>query len=157
VALILTELADAEALANRWRAAGRRLVCTNGCFDVLHRGHVEYLSAARARGDALIVGVNADATVTRLKGPGRPINPVADRAIVLAALRCVDAVVVFEEETAAELVAAVRPDVYVKGSDYAGAPLPEANIARSMGADVQLLPLLEGRSTTAILSRLTNG
>jgi rfaE bifunctional protein nucleotidyltransferase chain/domain len=135
---------------------GARVVLTNGCFDLIHRGHVEYLAAARELGDLLIVGLNSDETVRRLKGDGRPINPAADRAAVLAALRCVDYVVEFAEETASELVATVRPDVYVKGGDYSEASVPEAAIARRLGAEVRMLGLVEGRSTTAMLTRAIN-
>jgi rfaE bifunctional protein nucleotidyltransferase chain/domain len=136
------------------RALGQSIVVTNGCFDVLHRGHVEYLDAAAGLGDVLVVGINDDAGVRRLKGAGRPINPAEDRATVLAALASVGYVTVFGGETAAELVEPVRPDVYVKGADYAGSPLPEAEVVRRYGGDVRLLEYVDGRSTSAIVARI---
>lgn len=111
------------------RGAGKRLVFTNGCFDLLHRGHVAYLQAARALGDALVVGLNSDASVRKLKGPGRPVVPQGDRAAVLRALRFVDAVVVFDEDTPARLMRELKPGVYVKGGDYRVEDLPEAEVA----------------------------
>jgi rfaE bifunctional protein nucleotidyltransferase chain/domain len=137
------------------RAGGLRVVLTNGCFDVLHRGHVDYLAGARALGDVLIVGLNSDDGVRHRKGPGRPVNTAADRAAVLAALRCVSYVTEFGEDTAAELVAATRPHVYVKGGDYREESLPEAAVARQFGARVVILPFVPGHSTTATLDRLS--
>jgi len=136
------------------RALGRTIVCTNGCFDVLHRGHVAYLEAAGALGDVLVVGVNDDAGVRRLKGPGRPINPAEDRAAVVAALACVGHVTVFSGDTALELIEQVRPDVYVKGADYRDQPLPEAAAVKRCGGQVQLIDYLPGRSTSAIVRRI---
>jgi D-beta-D-heptose 7-phosphate kinase/D-beta-D-heptose 1-phosphate adenosyltransferase len=136
------------------RAAGRRVVFTNGCFDILHRGHVRYLRQARTLGDVLVVAVNSDESVRRIKGPGRPIIPAEDRAAVLAALSVVDHVVIFAEETPVRLVAAVRPDVYVKGGDYRAEALPEAAVVWGYGGEVRILPYLPGRSTTAILARV---
>jgi rfaE bifunctional protein nucleotidyltransferase chain/domain len=151
----LTALVDAMALAGSVRRSGGRVVLTNGCFDVLHRGHVDYLTAARALGDLLVVGLNTDSGVRWLKGAGRPVNPAADRACVLAALRCVDAVVAFDEPTAAELCAAVRPDVYVKGGDYTEDRLPEAEVVRGYGGEVRILAVTPGHSTTATLAALS--
>jgi D-beta-D-heptose 7-phosphate kinase/D-beta-D-heptose 1-phosphate adenosyltransferase len=136
------------------RAEGKRIVFTNGCFDILHRGHVEYLSAARQLGDVLIVGLNSDASVRRLKGPERPINSQEDRAAVLDALRAVDAVTIFEEDTPAELIATVQPDVLVKGGDYTEATVVGADLVRSRGGRVVIVPLVEGRSTSAVIARL---
>jgi len=136
------------------RSAGRRIVFTNGCFDVLHRGHVEYLAAARELGDVLIVGLNSDASVRRLKGPPRPVNPAEDRAIVLAALASVDHVVEFGDDTPARLIESVRPDVYVKGGDYRLETLPEAAQIARLGGRVALLDFLPGRSTTALVDRI---
>ncbi|HEY7066958.1 MAG TPA: D-glycero-beta-D-manno-heptose 1-phosphate adenylyltransferase [Chloroflexota bacterium] len=135
------------------RARGGRLVLTNGCFDLLHVGHVRYLQAARRLGDWLVVGVNADASVRLLKGPTRPLVPAAERAEVLAALACVDAVVLFDTPTAEPLVAALRPEVYVKGADYTEATLPEARLVRANGGTVALLPTVPGASTTALIAR----
>jgi len=135
------------------RARGGRLVLTNGCFDLLHVGHVRYLQAARRLGDFLAVGVNADDAVRALKGPTRPVVPAAERAEVLAALACVDAVVIFDAPTAEPLVVALRPEVYVKGQDYTEATLPEAPLVRAYGGTVTLLPTVPGASTTALLGR----
>ena len=143
-----------ESYCDILRAGGRRVVFTNGCFDILHAGHVRYLTAARAEGDVLIVGLNSDASVRRLKGPTRPVNPEADRAEVLGALRAVDAVTIFDEPTAAELIALVKPDVYVKGGDYTLETLPEAAIVQRYGGRVAFIDLVEGRSTTGIIDRI---
>jgi rfaE bifunctional protein nucleotidyltransferase chain/domain len=149
-------LAEAADWAAGLRAAGRSVVFTNGCFDLLHRGHVDYLQRARALGDALLVGLNGDPSVRLLKGPGRPILPEADRAAVLAALRAVDAVVIFQEPTAEALVAAVRPAVYVKGGDWGSASRtpPEAAVVLGYGGRVQYLPYLPGRSTSEIVAQI---
>jgi D-beta-D-heptose 7-phosphate kinase / D-beta-D-heptose 1-phosphate adenosyltransferase len=136
------------------RRAGRRVVFTNGCFDLIHRGHVRYLRQARALGDVLVVAANSDASVARIKGPGRPVNSVEDRCAVLAALAAVDHVVIFDEDTPVRLVAAVQPDVYVKGGDYGPDDLPEADIVKEYGGQVRILQYLPGRSTTEILQRL---
>jgi rfaE bifunctional protein nucleotidyltransferase chain/domain len=149
-------LAEAADWAAGLRAAGRSVVVTNGCFDLLHRGHVDYLQRARALGDALAVGLNGDASVRLLKGPGRPILPEADRAAVLAGLRAVDAVVIFQEPTAEALVAALQPDVYVKGGDWgveARIP-PEAAVVLGYGGRVQYIPYLPGRSTSEIVAQI---
>lgn len=130
-----------------------RLVFTNGCFDILHRGHVEYLHAARSLGDLLVVGLNSDASVTRLKGAGRPVNPAADRAMVLAGLASVDFVTVFSEDTPLDLVTRLLPDVLAKGGDYAPDAIVGAAEVRGAGGRVVSLPLVQGRSTTAILDR----
>lgn len=130
------------------------VVFTNGVFDILHRGHVEYLCAARALGDALVVGLNTDDSVRRLgKGADRPVNPQADRAIVLAALACVDAVTLFGDDTPRGLVAALLPDVLVKGGDYTVETIVGADEVMAAGGRVQVIPLVPGRSTTAILQR----
>ena len=134
----------------------KKVVFTNGCFDILHAGHVRYLNAAKALGDVLIVGLNSDESVRRLKGEGRPVNPAADRAEVLAALRAVDHVVVFGEATAEELVRQLKPDIYVKGGDYSLETLPEAKIVGSYGGKTVLIPMVEGRSTTNVIRRLQN-
>lgn len=139
------------------REAGARLVFTNGCFDLLHRGHVSYLEAARVLGDALVVGLNSDASVKKLKGPGRPVVPEVDRAAVLRALRAVDEVIVFAEDTPERLIRELRPDVYVKGGDYRIEDLPEAEVAEEIGAEVRILPFEAGYSTTALIERIRNG
>lgn len=133
---------------------GKRVVFTNGVFDLLHAGHVQVLEAARALGDALVVGLNTDESVRRLgKGADRPINPLEDRAAVVAALRCVDAVVAFSEDDPSALLAELRPDVHVKGGDYDPETMPETPIVRGYGGEVVILPLLPGRSTTAMLAK----
>ncbi len=136
------------------RERGRRIVFTNGCFDILHRGHITYLSRAKTLGDVLVVGLNTDESVVRLKGPGRPINTLEDRAQVLAALSCVDHIVAFDEDTPVELVRDVRPDVFVKGGDYTREMLPEAPVVEALGGTVHLLPYVDDRSTTAIIDRI---
>lgn len=139
------------------RANGATVVFTNGCFDVLHAGHVRYLTKARAMGDFLVIGLNSDASVRSLKGNGRPINTEDDRAEVLDALRAVDAVTIFGEPTAEALIAMVRPDVYVKGGDYTLETLPEAKIVKEYGGRVEFVPFVEGRSTTNVIERIRSG
>jgi D-beta-D-heptose 7-phosphate kinase / D-beta-D-heptose 1-phosphate adenosyltransferase len=142
------------ALVAEHRAAGRRIVFTNGCFDVLHRGHVAYLNQARLLGDVLIVAVNADGSVRRLKGPSRPVNPAADRAAMLAALSCVDHVTIFEEDTPAALLRRLRPEVYAKGGDYTPHMLPEAAIVTEYGGAVHIVDYVSDHSTTAVIDRI---
>ncbi|GAB2746751.1 D-glycero-beta-D-manno-heptose 1-phosphate adenylyltransferase [Streptomyces bullii] len=144
---------DAFALAERVRARGGTVVATGGCFDLVHAGHVGLLESARRIGDCLIVCLNSDASVTRRKGPGRPLNPAADRARVLAALGSVDAVVVFEEDTPEAILTRLRPDVWVKGGDYSVQDLPEAEVLRGWGGQAVVLPYLDGRSTTLLARR----
>jgi len=131
-----------------------RWVFTNGCFDLLHAGHVASLEAARALGDGLVVGLNSDSSVRALKGPTRPVIPQGDRAIVLAALECVDLVVLFDELTPEAILGLLRPRVHAKGGDYVAEELPEYGLVRSWGGEVRILPILEGRSTTSILARI---
>ena len=131
-----------------------RVVFTNGCFDILHRGHVTYLEQARLLGDALVVGVNTDASVARLKGPGRPLVPEGDRALILAALSSVTAVTLFGEDTPGELIAALRPDVLVKGGDYTPEDIVGAETVEQGGGCVVVIPYAEGHSTTALIQRL---
>lgn len=156
-------LADLATFGEILRADGKRVVFTNGHFDLLHVGHVRYLQAARALGDALIVGVNDDESTTARKGAGRPIIPAAERAELLAALACVDAAVVFAGLTAAEPIRLLQPDMYVKGGDYATTPeeeragktpLPEAPFVRAYGGTVRTVPLVPGRSTSEIVRRI---
>ncbi len=142
--------------ARRWREEQRPriVVFTNGVFDLLHPGHVDVLTAARAEGDSLIVGVNSDASARRLKGEERPARPEADRAYVLAALSAVDAVTVFDEDTPLELIRHLKPDVLVKGGDYTPETVVGAEDVRSWGGRVAIVPLTAGHSTTAMLNRL---
>lgn len=134
----LVSVEEAERLASAWHRQGRRLVLANGCFDLLHVGHVRYLRAARALGDALVVGLNSDASVRRLKGPGRPIMSAAERAEVVGALAGVDAVVLFEEDSAEALIARLRPDVHAKGSDYTEETVPERAAVLAAGGRVAI-------------------
>ncbi|MCA1668377.1 MAG: D-glycero-beta-D-manno-heptose 1-phosphate adenylyltransferase [Thermomicrobia bacterium] len=151
------DLVSLVARVERLRAAGKRIVFTNGCFDILHRGHVTLLAAARALGDALIVGVNTDASVARLKGPHRPINPLDDRMAVLAALAAVDWVIPFAEETPERLIRALRPEIFVKGGDYTKGALPEASLVESLGGRVRILPFTPDRSTTRVIEHIRLG
>ena len=150
----VVDVAAAAAQVAAWRASGKRLVFTNGCFDILHRGHVTYLNRAKALGDMLIVGLNTDASIRRLKGDGRPINGEGDRANVLAALSCIDLVVPFAEDTPAALIEVLRPEVFAKGGDYTLDTLPEAALVQRLGGEVILLPFLDDRSTTATIARI---
>ena len=136
------------------RFAGRTIVFTNGVFDILHAGHVQLLQRAKAFGDLLVVGLNSDASTRRLKGPTRPINQERDRLALVAALDPVDFAVLFEEDTPAETIRALRPHVHVKGGDYTVETLPEADAAREVGARIELLSLVEGRSTTNVIQRI---
>jgi rfaE bifunctional protein nucleotidyltransferase chain/domain len=144
-------VASGPGVAERVRAGGGTVVATGGCFDLLHAGHVATLQAARALGDCLVVCLNSDESVRRLKGPSRPLVPQEDRARVLAALECVDEVVVFDEDTPTEVIRRVRPDVWAKGGDYAGADLPEAALLREWGGQAVVLPYLTGRSTSSLV------
>jgi glycerol-3-phosphate cytidylyltransferase len=147
--------AEAARQCAVWKAQGEDVVLTNGCFDLLHVGHARYLAAARALG-RLIVGLNSDSSVRRLKGDGRPLVTAAERAELLAALRVVDLVTIFDELTAEVLLDTVRPTIYVKGGDYGdhGKPLPEAAVAHRIGARVEIIPLVEGRSTTSLVEAI---
>jgi rfaE bifunctional protein nucleotidyltransferase chain/domain len=142
--------AGACQAAEAVRARGGTVVASGGCFDVLHAGHVSMLRAARSLGDCLLVCLNSDKSVRRLKGPGRPLNPAADRAAVLAALDCVDSVVVFEEDTPQRVLSRLRPDIWVKGGDYDGREVPEAVTLRGWGGRVVTVPYLTGRSTSRL-------
>lgn len=143
-----------ETFADTLRQAGAKIVFTNGCFDILHAGHVRYLERARALGDCLILGLNTDASVKRLKGESRPVNSELDRAEVVGALKAVDYVVLFGEETAETLIRKVKPAVYVKGGDYTLETLPEAAIVQSYGGEVAFIDLVAGKSTTNIIKKM---
>jgi D-beta-D-heptose 7-phosphate kinase/D-beta-D-heptose 1-phosphate adenosyltransferase len=136
------------------RAAGRRIVFTNGVFDILHPGHVRYLQTARRHGDVLIIGLNSDASVRRNKGPARPINPEAERAEVLEALDCVDAVSVFDQDTPADIIRRVQPDILVKGADWPADQIVGRDIVEARGGAVILEPVEQGYSTSAIIDRV---
>jgi rfaE bifunctional protein nucleotidyltransferase chain/domain len=143
---------EAAALSDRLRAQGKRIVLANGCFDLLHVGHVRYLESARGLGDVLFVGINADAAVARLKGPGRPLMPAGERAEMLGALRAVDHVVVFEEDTADRLVARLRPHVHAKGTDYTRDTVPEAASVRAAGGEVAIAGDAKDHSTRDVIA-----
>lgn len=146
-------LEEMVAERQRLKAAGKRLVFTNGCFDILHLGHATYLAWARAQGDALVVAINTDASVRRNKGPKRPIVGQDDRAALLLALRCVDYVILFDEDTPEHVIAAIVPDVLVKGRDWAG-NVVGSDIVEAAGGEVRLADLVAGRSTTGIIERV---
>ncbi|MFB9902378.1 D-glycero-beta-D-manno-heptose 1-phosphate adenylyltransferase [Allokutzneria oryzae] len=150
----LADPRELEKAVAEHRAAGRRIVFTNGCFDVLHRGHVAYLNQAKRLGEVLVVALNSDRSVRRLKGPERPVNTESDRAAVVAALSCVDHVVLFDEDTPARLLRSLCPEVYVKGGDYTPEMLPETPIVRALGGEVRILDYLSDHSTTAVIDRI---
>jgi rfaE bifunctional protein nucleotidyltransferase chain/domain len=165
----IVTLDELAALRGQWHHQGLQVILTNGVFDLLHSGHVRYLEQARALGDLLIVAINSDSSTRAIKGPTRPLVPEADRVAVVAALRCVDYVVVFSTPTAENVVAAIQPTYYVKGGDYALPPasqapqspiaidedrLPEARIARAHGGRVLLIPYLPGHSTSDLIARI---
>ncbi len=141
-------------LVASYRNVGHKIVFTNGCFDILHAGHVSYLNRAKALGDILIIGVNSDNSIRRIKGANRPINPLEDRIQVLGGLGCVDYLITFDENTPIDLIRLVQPDVYVKGGDYTKETLPEAPVVEQYGGIVELLPFVENRSTTRIIERV---
>lgn len=149
--------AEVRARLDLWRAAGDTFVFTNGVYDILHRGHVEYLEEARALGDRLIVGVNSDASVHRLKGPERPILTQRDRAALVAALACVDLVLVFDDDTPQRLIEAVQPDVLVKGADWAADAIVGREVVEARGGRVERITLREGLSTSTIVQRIREG
>jgi rfaE bifunctional protein nucleotidyltransferase chain/domain len=144
-------LEEAGAIRDEIALAGKAFVLTNGCFDVLHVGHVRYLEAARGLGDYLLVLVNSDSSVSELKGPARPLVPERERAEIIGALGCVDGVVIFSQRTAEAIVERLRPDVYVKGGDLSEDQIPEAIVARRVGARVELIPPVVGRSSSALV------
>jgi rfaE bifunctional protein nucleotidyltransferase chain/domain len=148
------DLADVVPRLTAWRLKNERIVFTNGCFDILHLGHVDYLEKARRLGDRLVLGLNTDASVFRIKGPSRPVQSEMSRARVVAALEFVDMVVLFDEETPLELIQLVRPDVLVKGDDYSVDTIVGAKEVMAWGGSVQTVPLVEGHSTTRIIEKL---
>jgi len=149
--ILKTEQAREER--DRLHAEAKKLVFTNGCFDILHRGHTQYLAFARAQGDALVVGLNSDASVSRAKGPTRPVNAEQDRAFVLGSLRAVDFVVIFDEDEPRDLISQILPDILVKGKDWAHY-VSGRDIVEAHGGKVVLADMIEGKSTTATLERL---
>jgi D-glycero-beta-D-manno-heptose 1-phosphate adenylyltransferase len=152
----IVELEQVSHYCEKLHAAGKKLVATNGCFDLLHVGHVRYLQAARALGDFLAVGLNGDSSVRELKGSGRPVTTESDRAELLAALQCIDLVTVFPELRAMQFIAAVRPAIYVKGGDYSSETLNEEERAllNEIGAEVRLIPFEKGYSTSRLIEQI---
>ncbi len=148
-----TPLRELVAERQAWRASGRRVVFTNGCFDLLHAGHVRLLEAARSQGDLLVVGLNSDASVRRLKGPTRPVLPEDERAEALRALEAVDRVVLYEQDTPLETIRALVPDLLVKGADWAPGTIVGADVVEAAGGRVVRVELLAGRSTTGLIER----
>ncbi|MBM2814516.1 MAG: rfaE [Ignavibacteria bacterium] len=142
-------------LSNYYRSSGKKIVFTNGCFDVLHAGHVRYLNEAAKLGDSLFIGLNDDASVRKLKGNGRPINSQDDRVEVLSALRAIDFIVLFSEDTPLNLIDLIKPDVLVKGGDYNADDIVGADIVRKNGGEVVVIPLLEGRSTSSLIDKMS--
>lgn len=152
----MKSIPEGAELAERLRAEGKRIVFTNGVFDILHPGHIRYLQHARSLGDALIVGLNADASVRRNKGPERPINPEHERAEILEALECVDAVVLFEEDTPDRIIKAIQPDILVKGADWAEDAIVGRDTVEARGGRVVRVPIEKGFSTTEIIRKVKN-
>ncbi len=150
----IVNCSEAAALVEQWQKSGEKVVFTNGCFDIIHRGHVEYLSRAADFGQHLIIGLNTDASVTRLKGENRPLVDQESRAILLAALQFVDAVVYFDEDTPYDLIKAVHPDILVKGSDYNVEDIVGYDIVTGRGGSVETIDFVEGFSTTDIINRI---
>jgi D-beta-D-heptose 7-phosphate kinase/D-beta-D-heptose 1-phosphate adenosyltransferase len=151
---LILDQSDLATYVQQYRVANRKIVFTNGCFDILHPGHVAYLTQAKVLGDILIIGVNSDESVRQLKGDDRPINPLSDRLTVLSALSCVDHVIPFSDRTPHELIRIICPDVYVKGGDYTRETLPEANLVEELGGTVQILPYVDNRSTTRLIHQI---
>ncbi|MBI1227977.1 MAG: D-glycero-beta-D-manno-heptose 1-phosphate adenylyltransferase [Bacteroidetes bacterium] len=150
----IQDLSQSLETVKHWRSQGERIVFTNGCFDILHFGHVHYLAEARDLGHRLIIGINSDASVRKLKGPTRPIQDEQSRLHVLASLACVDAVVLFEEETPYELISAIHPDILVKGGDWEVSQIVGADLVLGEGGEVHSLPFVEGFSTTKIEEKI---
>ena len=153
---MLFSLIDLETQVAHWRDAHQKIVVTNGCFDLLHPGHVSYLAWAKAQGDILIVLLNSDQSVTRLKGPSRPILNEQDRATMLSALKSVDAVCVFDEDSPVKQLEALQPDIYVKAEQYTEETLPETPILKKLGTQIAFAPMQQGVSTTDIIQRISN-
>ncbi len=150
----LTGLEQAIDQVQRWKQQQQTIVFTNGCFDLLHPGHIDYLEKAKALGDRLIIGLNDDDSIRRLKGKHRPVNPLADRATMLAALRAVDMIVPFSEDTPLKLICALRPDILVKGGDYQADDIVGAKEVRRYGGKVVIMPFIDGHSSTGLIQRI---
>ena len=151
---MLVTRADIKSLRDILRNSGKTVVCTNGCFDILHTGHVKYLEKTKSFADYLIVLLNSDKSVKSIKGPSRPVNNEKDRAEILSALRCVDYVLLFDEDSPKNLLDEIKPDVYTKGADYTMETLPEADIMRKNGTRVEFIEFVEGKSTTKTIEKM---
>ena len=145
-----------EPVISAWKEKDEQVVFTNGCFDILHAGHLDYLERARGLGDRLVIGLNSDASVTRLKGTERPINTLKTRELMLASLMFVDAVIIFEEDTPERLISEVKPDILVKGGDYLAENIVGADFVTANGGRVEVLPFVDGYSTTSIIDKIKN-
>ncbi|WP_456420254.1 D-glycero-beta-D-manno-heptose 1-phosphate adenylyltransferase [Methanocaldococcus infernus] len=152
--MIITDRSLLKKIVEELKRQGLKIVFTNGCFDILHRGHVEYLNEAKKLGDILIVGINSDSSVKKIKGEKRPIISLHSRAYVLDNLKAVDFVVPFDEDTPIEIIKIIKPDVHVKGGDYKEEDLPEAEVVKAYGGKVKIIPLVEGYSTTNIINEI---
>lgn len=152
----ILEREEASRLIDQLKKDGKKVVFTNGCFDILHVGHLRYLNEAKECGDILVVGVNSDASVSRLKGPTRPINQELDRAEMLCGLKAVDYAVIFQEDTPVELIEELKPSIHVKGGDYKVEDLPESKVVFSYGGEVKILTLVQGKSTTNVVNKIQN-
>jgi len=150
----LTPLPETQSTVEKWKSDGKCIVFTNGCFDLLHPGHVDYLERAAALGDKLIIGLNDDASIRRLKGDSRPVNPLQDRAVMLAALRAVALVVPFSEDTPLNLITTLMPDILVKGGDYRPDDIVGAAEVRQHGGEVIVMPFLDGHSSSGLIQRI---
>jgi len=153
---IITKKEDAFALLQMWRFKDQKVVFTNGCFDIVHRGHLEYLAKAASMGNKLIIGLNTDASVQELKGPSRPINNEYSRALLLASLGFVDMVIYFGEQTPYDLIGYVQPDILVKGSDYNAEDIVGYDIVKAKGGEIKTLDFIEGFSSSAIIEKIKN-
>lgn len=151
----VTNLSELIEIVSKLKEQKKTIVTTNGCFDILHAGHVRYLKAAKELGDVLILCLNSDSSVKRLKGESRPLNTEDDRAEVVAGLESVDYVIIFSEDTPCELLAQIKPDIHVKGGDYDEDTLPEAVVIKANGGVMRFIPLVEGRSTTNIINKIS--
>lgn len=150
----ILERKEASILIEKLKTEGKKVVFTNGCFDILHVGHLRYLEQAREQGDILIIGVNSDDSVKRLKGPTRPINSELDRAEMLAGLKAVDYTVIFTEDTPVEIIDELKPSIHVKGGDYKKEDLPETEVVERNGGEVRILMLVDGKSTTSVVNKI---
>jgi len=150
----ILERKEASILIEKLKSEGKKVVFTNGCFDILHVGHLRYLEQAREQGDILVIGVNSDDSVKRLKGPTRPINSELDRAEILAGLKAVDYTVIFTEDTPVEIIDELKPSIHVKGGDYKKEDLPETEVVERNGGEVRILMLVDGKSTTSVVNKI---